>query len=162
MVGGIPPYRAKKVMYYQDERFRERAWLPAPESEEEQAAELFKGRTQGNDWCTGDDQETGFKGDDSEHPPQSDSLGDATGGKGYETGQEEQEREKELEKDAIELVLEEKVLSETEQKAMLASSKEGAEVKQNQQLLQEKIRKVQERNRSIELLRSPGGGDLPL
>ena len=162
MVGGIPPYRAKKVMYYQDERFRERAWLPAPESDEEQAAELFKNRTQGNDWCTGDDQETGFKGDDSEYSTQSDSLGDTIGGKAHESGQEKQEREKDLEKDAIELALEEKALSETEQKALLASTKEDAEVKQNQQILQEKIRKVQERNRSIELSRSPGGGELPL
>jgi len=162
MVGGIPPYRAKKVMYYQDERFRERAWLPAPESEEEQAAELFKGRTRGSDWCTGDDRETGFKGDDSEHSMQSDSLGDTIGGKAHESGQEKQERGKDLEKDAIELLLEEKVLSETEQRALLTSAKEDAEVKQNQQILQEKIRKVQERNRSIELSRSPGGGELPL
>jgi type IV secretion system protein VirD4 len=50
IVGGIPPYRAKKVMYYQDERFRNRAWLPAPDSEQEQRAELFKSRVWENAW----------------------------------------------------------------------------------------------------------------
>jgi type IV secretion system protein VirD4 len=30
MVGGLPPYRAKKLMYYLDHRFRGRAWLPPP------------------------------------------------------------------------------------------------------------------------------------
>lgn len=50
IVGGIPPYRAKKVMYYQDDLFRNRAWLPAPDSEKEQVAELFKSRTWENAW----------------------------------------------------------------------------------------------------------------
>jgi type IV secretion system protein VirD4 len=50
IVGGIPPYRAKKVMYYQDERFRDRAWLPAPDNEQEQRAELFKSRVWENAW----------------------------------------------------------------------------------------------------------------
>jgi type IV secretion system protein VirD4 len=50
IVGGIPPYRAKKVMYYQDDRFRDRAWLPAPDSEQEQRAELFKSRVWENAW----------------------------------------------------------------------------------------------------------------
>lgn len=50
IVGGIPPYRAKKVMYYQDDRFKNRAWLPAPDSEAEQAAELFSSRVWINTW----------------------------------------------------------------------------------------------------------------
>lgn len=41
MVGNLPPYRAKKIMYYQDNRFRKRAWLPAPESVAEQQQELL-------------------------------------------------------------------------------------------------------------------------
>jgi type IV secretion system protein VirD4 len=52
IVGGIPPYRAKKVMYYQDDRFRQRAWLPAPDSGEEQAAELFRSSVWINAWET--------------------------------------------------------------------------------------------------------------
>lgn len=40
MIGGTPPYRAKKVMYYQDSRFKDRAWLPTPDSQAEQQAEL--------------------------------------------------------------------------------------------------------------------------
>jgi len=50
IVGGIPPYRAKKVMYYQDDRFKNRAWLPAPDSEAEQSAELFSSRVWINAW----------------------------------------------------------------------------------------------------------------
>ncbi len=41
MVGNLPPYRAKKIMYYQDNRFKKRAWLPAPESVAEQQQELL-------------------------------------------------------------------------------------------------------------------------
>lgn len=40
MVGGLPPYRAKKIMYYLDDRFQERAWLKPPESTRARAAEL--------------------------------------------------------------------------------------------------------------------------
>jgi len=49
MIGGLPPYRAKKLMYYQDERFRERAWLPAPDDPDEQQAELLK-KGECNSW----------------------------------------------------------------------------------------------------------------
>ena len=42
MVGNLPPYRAKKIMYYQDRRFSRRAWLPAPESAVEQKKELLQ------------------------------------------------------------------------------------------------------------------------
>jgi type IV secretion system protein VirD4 len=40
MVGGLPPYHAKKIMYYLDERFRDRAWLKPPESARAREAEL--------------------------------------------------------------------------------------------------------------------------
>lgn len=40
LVGGLPPYRAKKIMYYLDNRFRGRAWLKAPESSHARRAEL--------------------------------------------------------------------------------------------------------------------------
>ena len=39
-VGGMPPYRAKKSIYYADPRFKGRAKLPPPNSPTEQAAEL--------------------------------------------------------------------------------------------------------------------------
>jgi type IV secretion system protein VirD4 len=39
-VTGAHPGSAKKVMYYQDSRFRDRAWLPRPDSPEAQRAEL--------------------------------------------------------------------------------------------------------------------------
>lgn len=40
LVGGIPPYRAKKLMYYQDKRFDGRAWRPAPESGKERMTQI--------------------------------------------------------------------------------------------------------------------------
>lgn len=49
IVGGLYPYRARKVMYYQDERFKDRAWLPPPDAAEDQAKELL--RTGANDWA---------------------------------------------------------------------------------------------------------------
>jgi len=40
LVGGLPPYHAKKIMYYLDDRFRARAWLKPPESARARRAEL--------------------------------------------------------------------------------------------------------------------------
>jgi type IV secretion system protein VirD4 len=54
MVGGMPPYRAKKVMYYQDVRFKSRAWISPPDSEEEQKAELLCKRTLSSHWTAND------------------------------------------------------------------------------------------------------------
>jgi type IV secretion system protein VirD4 len=48
MVGGMPPYRAKKVMYYQDKRFEGRAWLPPPD-EIAQQKELIRQQEE-NEW----------------------------------------------------------------------------------------------------------------
>jgi type IV secretion system protein VirD4 len=45
MVGGLPPYHAKKIMYYLDSRFRDRAWLKPPESARSRAAELPPSRS---------------------------------------------------------------------------------------------------------------------
>lgn len=56
MIGNLPPYRAKKVMYYQDFRFRQRAWLPAPDSHDEQLRELI--RQPASHWHTLPDVET--------------------------------------------------------------------------------------------------------
>jgi type IV secretion system protein VirD4 len=44
MVGGMPPYHAKKLMYYLDDRFRDRAWLKPPESSRSRKAELPRAR----------------------------------------------------------------------------------------------------------------------
>jgi type IV secretory pathway TraG/TraD family ATPase VirD4 len=49
MIGGLPPYRAKKLMYYLDPRFRDRAWLKPPASARSRAAELPTG-PRVNDW----------------------------------------------------------------------------------------------------------------
>ena len=43
LVGGLPPYRGKKVRYFLDERFRERGGMPAPDSAAEQARESCSG-----------------------------------------------------------------------------------------------------------------------
>jgi type IV secretion system protein VirD4 len=43
-VGGLPPYRGRKLMYYLDRRLAPRAGLVAPDSRAEQRAELLKQR----------------------------------------------------------------------------------------------------------------------
>jgi type IV secretion system protein VirD4 len=50
MVGGLPPYHAKKIMYYLDERFRGRAWQKTPESARSRRAELPRGPAVGDEW----------------------------------------------------------------------------------------------------------------
>ena len=50
MIGGLPPYRAKKIMYYQDDRFRKRAWLPTPDNHESQQSELLPYQYRENPW----------------------------------------------------------------------------------------------------------------
>jgi hypothetical protein len=41
MVGGMPPYRAKKIMYYLDKRLNSRVNLPPPDDPQAQASELL-------------------------------------------------------------------------------------------------------------------------
>jgi type IV secretion system protein VirD4 len=48
LVGGLLPYRARKVRYFLDRRFRDRAGRPPPDSPEEQARELVAKPT--GDW----------------------------------------------------------------------------------------------------------------
>ena len=50
MIGGLPPYRAKKIMYYQDDRFRKRAWLSTPDNHESQQSELLPYQYRENPW----------------------------------------------------------------------------------------------------------------
>ena len=54
MAGGMPPYRAKKIMYYQDDRFKDRAWMPSPNSEAAQKAELLYKWTSSARWVIDD------------------------------------------------------------------------------------------------------------
>jgi type IV secretion system protein VirD4 len=49
LVGGLQPYRGKKVRYFLDVRFRERGGLPAPDSAAAQACELL--RSPAHDWA---------------------------------------------------------------------------------------------------------------
>jgi hypothetical protein len=41
LVGGLLPYRARKVRYFLDRRFRDRAGLPPPDGPQEQSRELL-------------------------------------------------------------------------------------------------------------------------
>jgi type IV secretion system protein VirD4 len=52
LVSGMAPYRAKKVMYYLDPRFRDRAGLPPPDSPREQRAQLPKRAGPISDWAS--------------------------------------------------------------------------------------------------------------
>jgi type IV secretion system protein VirD4 len=49
LVAGMPPYRARKLMYYLDERFRPRANLKPPDSPRERQLELLRDRRH-SDW----------------------------------------------------------------------------------------------------------------
>jgi type IV secretion system protein VirD4 len=49
-VGGLPPYRGRKAMYYLDSRLASRAGLPPPESARAQRRELLPGV--GSEWAT--------------------------------------------------------------------------------------------------------------
>ena len=42
LVGGLPPYRGRKVRYFLDSRFRDRGGMPAPDSPSNQARELLR------------------------------------------------------------------------------------------------------------------------
>lgn len=42
LVGGSPPYRARKIMYYLDRRFRDCTKLPAPDSPRQRRGELLR------------------------------------------------------------------------------------------------------------------------
>ena len=51
LVGGVSPYRARKLMYYLDPRFRERTKLPPPDSPRRQRGELLPARAT-SDWSS--------------------------------------------------------------------------------------------------------------
>jgi type IV secretion system protein VirD4 len=52
LVSGMAPYRAKKVMYYLDPRFRDRAGLPPPNNPREQRAQLPKREGPISEWAS--------------------------------------------------------------------------------------------------------------
>ena len=49
LVGGLQPYRGRKVRYFLDSRFSERGGMPPPDSPKEQARELLRGPP--HDWA---------------------------------------------------------------------------------------------------------------
>ena len=52
LVSGMAPYRAKKLMYYLDPRFKGRAGLPPPDSPREQRAQLPRRSGPVSEWAT--------------------------------------------------------------------------------------------------------------
>jgi type IV secretion system protein VirD4 len=163
IVGGIPPYRAKKVMYYQDDRFRNRAWLPAPDSEQEQVAELFKSRTWENAWdLAGAGTENGVIG---ERPADIGMGKPSTEGSGQiqKPGAGIQELAAEFESPVEEWDIEDfDGLPEFDGPKDLP---EEILVPDRHRAIPDEARVRDEergRNRSIELTRTPEGGALPL
>jgi type IV secretory pathway TraG/TraD family ATPase VirD4 len=49
LVGGMLPYRARKIRYFVDPRFRDRAGRPPPDAPADQARELLAARA--NEWA---------------------------------------------------------------------------------------------------------------
>ena len=162
MVGGTPPYRAKKVMYYQDNRFKERAWLPAPDSAEEQQAELFTSSLHRNAWQghvieLDDDVYENSRGVEGN----SNQLTETSEGHRHESNQQEQE--KDLEREGLDMPgHEEPAMSEQDLEELIELADDDAEQSKQQHIVEEKLKTTQSRNRAIELSRTPGGGELPL
>ena len=74
LVGGLLPYRARKVRYFLDPRFRDRGGLSPPDSSEEQARELLpRAPTDWDGLVLAPDSELGAPGasDGAQEPPRS-------------------------------------------------------------------------------------------
>ena len=158
MVGNMPPYRGKKVMYYQDIRFKSRAWLLAPNSAEEQKKELVWPKGVPSEWFA------------IEHchpvvadPPATESKeqrGGSAGGLAPAT--ELHEKQMDLQSDvtrANELIF---VIAEQERADEQEREREDDAQNANTQQQLVRARKLQSQGRVIEMGSPLGGGDLPL
>jgi len=161
MVGNLPPYRAKKIMYYQDPRFSQRAWLPAPDGHEEQWRELI--RQPENHWFSSPRTEPQSKGPCCDGTV-TDGLA-ATGG--VDTVLAERDHEVELPDAAI--PEHDMAMPEIPESCLLASSlmDEAEDVRGHEpddDFDRKSIRnRSAERSRQIEFgSNNFGGGDLPL
>ena len=163
IVGGIPPYRAKKVMYYQDDRFRDRAWLPAPDSVEEQTAELFRSRVWINAWEL-PYAEAGVESGDR-HPDSQQALKDRPTGivpaPSLESGLEKRSLSPDLSDDERNID-DDEMLPDPDDTVRFPE--EIIEPEEHEPGEDDRLDSDEEqgRNRRIELTRTPEGGGLPL
>lgn len=162
MVGGMAPYRARKIMYYQDPRFEGRAWLDVPESEQENRGELsglYRGE---NCWMNVDETiDTDEVEEITNRNPCKESSCIVTfpgGDMGTSHTPAENQKEKNLEQVEHELSDERQEIDEKiERENELDSDRESTNERQN-----EELGKRQQQGREREITRSPAGGDFPL
>ena len=157
MAGNLPPYRAKKIMYYQDARFKQRAWLEAPDKADQQKKELLPQPE--NEWFSLQKKEL-VSHAAGENPLKNDLHGDS----GPNRGSDNEAIEMELQGDVLrmnalkhnELQEREKMLIETE-----TMTEDSSRKSTQQQLALQK--QIVDRGRTIEFGSNHlGGGDLPL
>lgn len=163
MIGGLPPYRAKKIMYYQDKRFDGRAWLPAPEGEREQRAELAGLRLEECSWAglggpvavaTGSGGNGRFCSGSSNVVTSQDNSGHA------KHDSDEQKTEKSLEIESFDDEDEREVDDKKRaiEHELVADEDRDTTIKQQRDALE----KSRQQSRVREISRDPAGGDIPL
>ena len=158
MVGNMPPYRGKKVMYYQDIRFKSRAWLLAPNSAEEQKKELVWPKGVPSEWFAIEHRHPVVA-----NPPATESKEQRGGAAGGLTPATElHEKQMDLQSDvtrANELI---SVIAEQERADEQEREREDDAQNANTQQQLVRARKLQSQGRVIEMGSPLGGGDLPL
>ncbi|ACF47335.1 TRAG family protein (plasmid) [Prosthecochloris aestuarii DSM 271] len=166
MIGGLPPYRAKKLMYYQDRRFEGMAWRPAPDTPEEQQKELPE-HVAPPAWMDYASERNETRYDTSYIDASGCSCGEGSGPGMSAHDDDESEEHQDLQHDHEQEHVLERMHPEDElYEGIIPEHAEDdeASVPGHQQPADESERRSrrQDRNRTIELSRTPGGGDLPL
>jgi len=165
MVGGMPPYRGKKLMYYQDGRFDGRAWLPAPASERETLEQIHGLHREPPCWLgmggrkevvmpAYDASAEAVFGDDGQKVVTSE---DVVANPKHDPNEDKQEKELDFDEIFDPHDLDFKRLDQVKQLSDLSSEQENSRQKQ-QQIQKERFRQAGIRDLSS----SHEGGDIPL
>lgn len=160
MIGGLAPYRAKKLMYYQDERFKGMAWMPAPDTGEEQQKELFTHHHE-CEWSFSPQSRPHHVPAGGELPYLAENVADA--------GAERVHYNNEDVHDELEQTLEQSYVMQYEEEALPAEEQSmlSEQTRQDERSLKERTEQrkrdsVRTGGKAVELHRTPGGGRLPL
>lgn len=168
LIGGMPPYRAKKLRYFKDRRFDDRVRLPTPDTEAEQRAELM--RSTADDWSGRAPLSPAFVPTltDPEADAE-DSAGEAVSHEklsphaegGLRIDDPEPDEQKELSRTELDALMaeQEDLEVEKERAKEQALADEDREATNDRQ--RRRLKEQLGRQRTIEQSRGPGGG-LPL
>lgn len=164
MIGNMPPYRAKKVMYYQDDRFKKRAGRSAPNSMPEQKQELLKQKE--NEWYSGYGMKVSVPVKNEQENVSavscSESFDKTVEAGGLTPAADLHEKEMDLQSDVFrQNELEERIAEEKSVEEKRIEAEEVEHTKTSRHELNRQ-KKGFERSRIIELGSTIEGGDLPL